>query len=308
MNSAILTQGLSKAFGRTAVLEGLDLDVPVGSIYGLLGPNGAGKTTTIKIVMNILRPSGGRSEALGVDSLRLGPAEFARIGYVSENQELPEWMTVEYFLEYLSGFYPTWDAALAAELTRSFELPLDRKLGRLSRGMRMKAALASSLAYRPELIVLDEPFTGLDALVRDELIEGLLARAEGSTILISSHDLAEIESFASHVGYLDGGRLRFSEELETLRARFREISLTFDAAPTLPREWPAGWLQPETAGRVLRFVDSQFDETRTAEQARRLLPDFREMEAVGLPLRSIFVTLAKAGRGGSGAAQVRPAA
>jgi ABC-2 type transport system ATP-binding protein len=308
MNSAILTQGLVKTFGRTAVLEGLDLDVPRGAIYGLVGSNGAGKTTTIKIVMNILRPTAGRTEALGVDSLRLGPADLARIGYVSENQEMPNWMTVDAFLNYVSGFYPNWDAALALELTRAFELPLDRKLGRLSRGMRMKAALASSLAYRPELIVLDEPFTGLDPLVRDEFIEGLLARAEGSTILISSHDLAEIESFASHIGYLEGGRLRFSEELETLRARFREVTLTFDAAPALPRQWPAGWLQPEATGRVVRFVDSQFDEAGTPAEARRVFPEYRDLDAAGMTLRSIFVTLAKAGRGVSAAAGVRPAA
>src|SRR5580704_15142551 len=139
-------------------------------------------------------------------------------------------MTVGYFLKYLSAFYPAWDHALEGELVRQLQLPLDRKLKHLSRGMRMKAALASSLAYRPRLIVLDEPFTGLDAMVRDELIEGLLARAEGTTIFISSHDLAEIESFASHIGYLDRHRLQFSEELETLSARFREIVLTFAAA------------------------------------------------------------------------------
>ncbi|HUP04183.1 MAG TPA: ABC transporter ATP-binding protein [Bryobacteraceae bacterium] len=302
MTSAILTQRLQKHFGRTDVLAGLDLDVPPGSIYGLLGPNGAGKTTTIKLIMNILQPSGGRSEALGMDSRRLSPAEFARIGYVSENQEMPNWMTVGYFLEYLSGFYPAWDAALATDLMRKFELPPDRRLGHLSRGMRMKAALASSLAYRPELIVLDEPFTGLDALVRDELIEGLLAQADGATIFISSHDLAEIESFASHIGYLDHRRLQFSEELETLRDRFREISLTFEAPPALPREWPAKWLEPETAGHVVRFVDTQFSEAGTAAEARRLFPDFREMEATGLPLRSIFVTLAKASRRAGGEA------
>jgi ABC-2 type transport system ATP-binding protein len=246
--------------------------------------------------MNILQPSGGRSEVLGKDSRRLGPADFARIGYVSENQEMPEWMTVGYFLDYLSGFYPAWDASLAEELARTFQLPLDRKLRRLSRGMRMKAALASSLAYRPTLIVLDEPFTGLDALVRDELIEGLLARAEGTTILISSHDLAEIESFASHIGYLDGGRLQFSEELEALSARFREIALTFETAPALPGEWPANWLRPETAGPVVRFVETRFDQQRTTAEARRLFPEFRDMTATGIPLRSIFVTLAKASR------------
>lgn len=296
MNSAIRTQGLTKKFRRTPVLDGLDLEVPPGSIYGLVGTNGAGKTTTIKILMNIFGPSGGRSEVLNVDSRRLAPAQFAQIGYVSENQEMPGWMTVGYFLEYLSHFYPTWDRALAAELVRQFQLPLDRKLRHLSHGMRMKAALASSLAYRPKLMVLDEPFTGLDALIRDELIEGFLPRAENTTIFISSHDLTEIESFASHIGYLDRGRLQFSEDLETLSGRFREIVVTFAAAPQLPRDWPAGWLQPETAASVVRFIETRFDEERTAADVRRLFPDSREMAVNAMPLRSIFVTLAKASR------------
>jgi ABC-2 type transport system ATP-binding protein len=206
-------------------------------------------------------------------------------------------MTVEYFLKFLAPFYPTWDEALAAELVAQFQLPLDRKLRHLSRGMRMKAALASSLAYRPSLIVLDEPFTGLDALVRDELVESLLARAENTTIFISSHDLAEIESFSSHVGYLDQGRLQFSEELEVLTARFREIVVTLADPAVVPSPWPAAWLQPEAAGTVLRFTDSQFDAERTPAEVRRLLPGVRDITASGMPLRSIFVALAKASRG-----------
>ena len=297
MSSPIRTQGLSKRFRRTLVLDGLDLDVPEGSIYGLVGPNGVGKTTTIKVLMNIFPPSGGHCQVLDADSRSLQPRHFAQIGYVSENQELPDWMTVGYFLRYLSHFYPTWDRALEADLLRQFQLPLDRELRHLSRGMKMKAALASSLAYRPKLIVLDEPFTGLDALVRDELIESLLAGAENSTILISSHDLAEIESFASHIGYLDGHKLQFSEELETLTARFREIVLTFDAAPPLPPDWPATWLEPETAGPVIRFVETRFDAQRTAAEVDRLFPGRRDMTANGMPLRTIFVTLAKASRG-----------
>jgi len=297
MSSPIRTQGLSKRFRRTLVLDGLDLDVPEGSIYGLVGPNGVGKTTTIKVLMNIFPPSGGHCQVLDADSRSLQPRHFAQIGYVSENQELPDWMTVGYFLRYLSHFYPTWDRALEADLLRQFQLPLDRELRHLSRGMKMKAALASSLAYRPKLIVLDEPFTGLDALVRDELIESLLAGAENSTILISSHDLAEIESFASHIGYLDGHKLQFSEELETLTARFREIVLTFDAAPPLPHDWPATWLEPETAGPVIRFVETHFDAQRTAAEVERLFPGRHDMAANGMPLRTIFVTLAKANRG-----------
>ncbi len=296
MSSAIRTHDLSKRFRRTAVLDGLELDAPEGSIYALVGPNGVGKTTTIKVLMNILRPTRGRSEVLGVDSRKLSPRELARIGYVSENQEMPEWMTVEYFMRYLSNFYPTWDGDLAGELLRQLQLPRDRKLRHLSRGMWMKTALASSLAYRPRLIVLDEPFTGLDALVRDELMEGLLARAEGATVFISSHDLAEIESFASHIGYLEQGRLQFSEELETLRARFREIVLTFGAPPQLPREWPGSWMQPEAASAVIRFVDTRFDPDRTPDAIRSLFPGLRDMTVNAMPLRSIFVTLAKASR------------
>lgn len=296
MNFPILTRNISKEFRGAAVLEDLCLETPEGSIYGLVGPNGAGKTTTIKLLMNILRPSAGRSEVLGVDSRRLSPRELAQIGYVSENQEMPEWMTVGYFLDYWRHFYPTWDAALAAELARQFDLPLNRKLRHLSHGMRMKAALASSLAYRPKLMILDEPFTGLDALVRDELIEGFLPRAEGCTIFISSHDLAEIETFASHIGYLNQGRLQFSEDLDTLRTRFREVVLTFAAAPALPRDWPADWLGPETGGSVIRFVDARFSEESTPAAVRSLFPDVQEIGVNAMALRSIFVALAKASR------------
>ena len=296
MNCPIRTYNVSKKFRGNTVLDGLSLAVPEGSIYALVGPNGAGKTTSIKLLMNILRPSGGQLEVLGVDSRRLSAREFAQIGYVSENQEMPDWMTVGYFLNYWRDFYPTWDCSLAAELVHQLDLPLDRKLRHLSAGMRMKAALASSLAYRPKLMVLDEPFTGLDALVRDELIEGLLPRAENTTVFISSHDLAEVETFASHIGYLERGRLQFSEELDTLRTRFREVVLTFATAPPLPRDWPSNWLMPETAASVIRFVDAQFSDERTPGEVRRLFPDVREIAVAGLPLRTIFVTLAKAGR------------
>jgi ABC-2 type transport system ATP-binding protein len=295
VSDILKTIDLAKHFRRNTVLSGLNLAVPEGSLYGLVGPNGAGKTTTIKILMNIIGSSGGRAEALGVDSRRLGPKEFAQIGYVSENQEMPEWMTVEYFLAYLRPFYPAWDLAREKELLRQFELPLDRKLKHLSRGMRMKAALASSLAYRPKLIVLDEPFTGLDPLVRDEFIQGLLENAEGTTILISSHDLAEIESFASHIGYLDRGRLQFSEEMTSLSERFREVEVTVNGAAVVA-EWPATWLGREASASVVRFVESQFQQERTMAEVRRVFGEVQQVSLNAMPLREIFVTLAKAGR------------
>jgi ABC-2 type transport system ATP-binding protein len=296
MSDPIRTGKLTKHYHRTDAVNGLDLTVPSGSIYALIGPNGAGKTTTIKLLMNILRATSGIADVLGVDSRRLGPAERRRIGYCSENQRMPDWMTVDYFLRYLRPFYPKWDIALEDELVRQFDLPRHRKLRHLSRGMRMKAALASSLAYRPELIVLDEPFTGLDALVREELIGGLLERAEGTTILISSHDLADIESFASHVGYIDSGHLRFSEEMSALSGRFRQVEVTFDTTAAVPSTLPSGWTQLKTAGAVLRFIDTGFDEQRTAAEVHRLFPQARAVDYQPMGLREIFVALAISGR------------
>jgi ABC-2 type transport system ATP-binding protein len=298
MKSALRTENLCKQFWRVEALRGLNLAVPEGSIYALVGPNGAGKTTAIKILMNILRATNGRAEVLEVESTQLNQDQFKSIGYVSENQELPDWMRVDALLAFLRPFYPSWDLNLENELVRQFDLPLKRKLRNLSRGMRMKAALASALAYHPKLIVLDEPFTGLDPLVRDELIQGLLDRAEESTILVSSHDLAEIESFASHIGYLEEGRLRFSEELTTLLDRFREVELTFDSPPPLPNNAPDTWMQLSTAAAVVRFIESRFDPERTAAQVKSVLGEARNVTFSPMSLRSIFLVMAKASRDG----------
>jgi ABC-2 type transport system ATP-binding protein len=296
MNNPIRTENLVRKFGQVEALTGLNLTVPEGAVYALVGPNGAGKTSAIKILMNIFCPTRGRAEVLGLESTQLRGRHFAAIGYVSENQELPEWMRLDAFLAYLRPFYPSWDRKLENDLVSQFDLPLDRKLGNLSRGMRMKAALASALAYHPKLVVLDEPFTGLDPLVRDELIQGLLERAEESTILISSHDLAEIESFASHIGYLEHGRLRFSEELTTLVDRFREVELTFDTPPPLPNSTPDTWMHLSTSAAVIRFIESTFDPEKTKAQVRNVLGEARNVTFNPMSLRSIFLAMAKAGR------------
>jgi ABC-2 type transport system ATP-binding protein len=294
--SAICSHNLSKSFGRLAALAELTLEVPDRAIFALVGPNGAGKTTAIKTLMNILHPSAGTAEVLGKDSRRLGPAEFARIGYVSENQELPLWMTVEYFMAWLKPFYPDWDDAWAEDLLRQLDLPRTRRLQALSRGMRIKAALASSLAYHPKLVVLDEPFSGLDALVRDEFIAALLERSSEATVFISSHDLGEVETFASHVAYLESGHLRFAEEMTALSARFREVEITFENPPPLPAPWPQAWLEPASTAAVLRFVDSRFHPDSTPSEVRQAFPSARAVSFKPMPLRAIFVSLAKAAR------------
>jgi ABC-2 type transport system ATP-binding protein len=277
-------------------LREISLDVPQGAIYALVGPNGAGKTTAIKVLMNILAPSGGQAEVLGIDSSRLRGDFFTQIGYVSENQEIPEWMRVGQFFDYLRPFYPNWDRELENALLQQMELPRDRKLKHLSRGMKMKAALASSLAYRPKLIVLDEPFTGLDPLVRDQLIEGLLERASEATILISSHDLAEIESFSSHVGYLEQGRLKFSEEMSSLASRFREVVVTLAQATAVPAKTPESWLQPAAAGATFQFIESRFDQERTSAAIQQAFGPVRDVTYAPMTLRAIFLAMAKSSR------------
>lgn len=296
MSDVLQARDLSKRFGAVAALNGLTFGVPEGSVYALVGPNGAGKTTAIKIAMNIIAATSGRMDVLGVDSRQLRSGQFTRIGYVSENQEMPDWMTVGLFLAYLTPFYPSWDDDRARELLERMQLPLDRRLKQLSRGMRMKAALVSSLAYRPRLLVLDEPFSGLDPLVRDELIEGLLDSADDTTILISSHDLAEIESFASHVGYLDQGRLQFSEEMTALTDRFREVEVIVDARPATELPWPESWLGADRSDAVVRFVESRFDHERTLADVRRVFGDTSRMSVAPMPLRAIFVALARSSR------------
>jgi ABC-2 type transport system ATP-binding protein len=296
MNATIQTESLSKKYGSVQALKDLTFTVPAGAIYTLVGANGAGKTTIIKLLMNIYRPTSGRAQVLGIDSTRLAGAHFVRIGYVSENQELPEWMTVASLLDYLRPFYPQWDRSLERQLVRQFDLPLTRKLKHLSRGMRMKAAFASVLAYRPSLVVLDEPFSGLDPLVRDELIEGLLDRAPETTIFLSSHDLAEIESFASHVGYLEEGKMLFSEELSVLTDRFREVAVTFDVTSPMRTDLPVTWLRPEISGAVIRFIDSDFRGQRTALDLADIFPTARDVSFNPMSLRSIFLSIARSGR------------
>ena len=296
MNNPIHTENLTKRFRSVEALRDLDLTVPDNAIYALVGPNGAGKTTAIKVLMNILKPSSGSAEVMGNKSTELRGSLFSSIGYVSENQKLPDWMRVGSLFDFLRPFYPSWDRDLERALIRQFELPLDRKLNKLSRGMRMKAALTSALAFHPKLIVLDEPFTGLDPLVRDELIQGLLERAEESTSFISSHDLGEIESFASHIGYLERGELRVSEELSTLSERFREVELTFDAPPSLPANVPETWMQLNSSAAVVRFVETSFDQDKTNQRIRQVLGVARSVTFSPMSLRSIFLVMAKAGR------------
>jgi ABC-2 type transport system ATP-binding protein len=293
--NAIETHGLSQRYGRLEALHGLNLAVPAGSIFALLGPNGAGKSTTIKVLMNLLEPTAGSATVLGVDSHHLSPRELARIGFVADNMELPEWMTVRVFLDYCRPLYPMWDRDLENKLLLKFDLPADRKLKHLSRGMRMKAALIAALAYRPTLLVLDEPFSGLDPVVRDDFIRGVIEVSSLGdwTVFLSSHDVEEVERLADWIAVLEQGKLRFTEPLDSLLRRFRriEITRTANAAPS-QSPLPSAWLAAEEAGTLYRFIDSRYTEGDTERRCTELFPG-AAMQVQPLPLREIYLTLAR---------------
>jgi ABC-2 type transport system ATP-binding protein len=234
---------------------------------------------------------------LGVDTRRLGVREFRSIGYVSENQKLPDWMTVSQLLAFCRPLYPTWDDSLCRTLVDAFDLPTDAKISRLSRGMRVKAALVSSLAYRPRLLVLDEPFSGLDPVVRDDLVRGVfeLAGEERWSVLISSHDLDEVERLVDAVGFIDTGRLVLMESLAHLHARFRRIEVTTtEPAQEMPTALPH-WTGLRTSGRLVRLVDTRYEDAQSKRELASLFPD-ASVEAHPMTLREIFVAVARENR------------
>jgi ABC-2 type transport system ATP-binding protein len=281
------THHVAKRFGRFEAIEDLNLSVPEGAVFALIGANGTGKTTTIRMLMNILRPDRGDISVLGTRSQELGPEDFQRIGYVSESQRLPGALSLAQYFAYLRSLYPAWDRALEHELCALFELPPSRRIRHLSHGMRIKALLVGALAFRPQLLVLDEPLSGLDTLVRDEVVNGLLQQAADTTILISSHELAEIESFTTHVAFMQNGRLLIQEAIETLTTRFREVSATLSAVKTLPMPVPENWLLPQLEGHRLRFVCSDFESD--SDLHAQLVQHFGavRMEAEPMALRAI---------------------
>src|SRR5665213_1405643 len=223
MPAVIETHDLAKSYGRFGALRGLNLTMPQGSVFALVGASGAGKTTAIKILLNIIAPSRGRASVLGVDTRAMSPEVLSQVGYVSESQAMPARLRGGQFFDYLRPCYASWDRHLEQELRKQLRLPPGRRINELSHGMRLKLALACAMAFRPRLLVLDEPFSGLDALTRDEMIGEFLREPREMSILISSHELDEVERLATHVAFLDEGRLLFQGTLPELREHARTV-------------------------------------------------------------------------------------
>jgi len=233
--NVIETHEIAKTYGQFGALHGVSLAVPTGSVFALLGASGAGKTTAIKILLNLSAATRGTARVLDVDSRAMGPAVLAQIGYVSENQAMPARLRVHEFFDYLRSCYGSWDRTLEDRLRDQLRLPPKRRIGELSHGMRLKMALACALPYRPRLLILDEPLSGLDALARDEIIDGFLLDAGRMSVLISSHELDEVERFATHVAFLHEGRLLFQGSVTALAEHARPLLQGADTKPAEAR-------------------------------------------------------------------------
>ncbi|HEX5447212.1 MAG TPA: ABC transporter ATP-binding protein [Pirellulales bacterium] len=243
-------QHVTRVFGEKRALDSVSLRVPRGVVFGLVGANGAGKTTLIRHVLGLLRAQRGTVRVFDRDPVADPVGVLSRVGYLSEENDLPGWMRVHELIRYTQAFYPTWDAEYAEELRRTFQLDLGTKVKHLSKGQKARAGLLVALAYRPELLVLDEPSSGLDPIVRRDIL-GAIVRTiadEGRTVLFSSHLLDEVERVSDCVAMLHRGRLVFAGELDEVKQTYYRLTLRFDG----PRDAPPlveGVLNWQVTGR-----------------------------------------------------------
>ena len=238
--AVIAAEGVTRRFGPTLALDGVTLRVPRGGVFGLVGANGAGKTTFIRHVLGLLRPGAGSVRVFGLDPAGDPAAVLARVGYLSEENDLPGWMRVGELIRYTRAFYPAWDDGYAEELRRAFELDPAARVRDLSKGQRARAGLLVALAHRPELIVLDEPSSGLDPVVRGDILGAIIRTIaeEGRTVLFSSHLLEKVERVADRVAMLHGGRVVFSSGLDEVKETHRRLTLRFAQARLRPPALP----------------------------------------------------------------------
>jgi ABC-2 type transport system ATP-binding protein len=234
--AVVRIESLSRLFGAKLALDNVSLTVPRGIVFGLVGANGAGKTTLIKHVLGLLRACSGSVRVFGRDPVADPVGVLAQVGYLSEEPDLPGWMRVEQLLRYTRAFYPRWDDAYAERLRRDFELDPSARIKHLSKGQRARAGLLVALAYRPELLVLDEPSSGLDPIVRRDIMEAIVrAIAEdGRTVLFSSHLLHEVERVADRVAMIHKGRVVFDSALDDVKDTHRWLTLRFAEAQRRP--------------------------------------------------------------------------
>jgi ABC-2 type transport system ATP-binding protein len=286
----IETAELRKTYDGVEALRGLSLQVPAGSIYGFLGRNGAGKTTTMKILLGMARPTNGTARVFGLAADAQVPSVEIRrrTGFVGEEKDLYDSMTVKGMIRFTAAFFPRWSADLEQRYLRSFELPLDRNVKALSRGMRTKLALLLALCRGAKLLILDEPTSGLDPATTEEVLQALVAHVAGEemTVFFSSHHIADVDQIADHVAIIHHGRAVVAGALDDLRESYRRIQLVFDGdAPAVMLRTP-GVVRVRREGRVLSVLSSAGAE-RILEEARAMNPV--SVDVIPVTLKEIFL-------------------
>ena len=219
---------VTKKYGKQAALDNLSLEIPSGVVFALLGENGAGKSTTIKILMGLESATSGTAEVLGLDCRDQGDKIRRQCGYIPELPVLYDWMTVNDIGWFTGGFYDEQFFPKFLQIAAAYELPLGNKIGTLSKGGRAKVALALAMSHEPQLLVLDEPTSGLDTLVRRQFLESMVdVAATGRTVVLSSHQISEVERVADHVAIINKGKLLANDTLDNLKSRFERWVITF---------------------------------------------------------------------------------
>jgi len=286
---AIETHDLCKSYGSLEAVRDLNLSIGRHRITGFLGPNGAGKSTTLKCLLGMMRLSAGNATVLGrcIGDRAASREIRKRVAYVAENKPLYGYMTVEQMLRFTSAFYPDWRPGVAKKLLAEYGLPTDRKIKRLSKGMRTKLALLLAFARQPELLILDEPTEGLDPVGVEQFLQMVVASAaDGITVFFSSHQISEVERIADHVCILDKGCLKVDSSLDSLRESFRRIDLVFPDFRTESDLRISGVQRIQTSGRQMSVFTANNSDL-VIERAKLL--NATSIEVVPIGLREIFL-------------------
>jgi len=255
MPYALEIRGLEKRY-RNFTLGPLDLTVPPGAIYGFVGPNGSGKTTTIDLIFGMGAKDAGSISVLGFDHVTAEVDMKKRVGYVSPELNFQPWGRVRNVIHFVRGFYPTWDSSYCDELQRAFHITPDERIMALSFGARTKLSLILALSWRPAVLILDEPTTGLDAISKQQMFSELLAavRDGDRTVFISSHAITDLERFADHVGMIKQGRLIFEGEITEVLDRYRFVDFTIER-PIELADHPGVLVQAKASNRWRVLLD-----------------------------------------------------
>jgi len=263
MNPMFEFRKVSRSFGAQRVLNDVSFVGAPGSVIALLGENGAGKTTTIRILLGLLEPDGGSARVFGLDSWEHGDAIRRRIGYVPDRPALYDWMTVDEIGWFCAGFYSREFVPTYRRLVTQFGLPLGKKIGTMSKGMKAKVNLALATAHEPELLIMDEPTSGLDPIVRREFMESMIdVAAQGRTVFLSSHQIPEVERVADVIAIIKNGAMAVWEPMEELKQRTRLLSCNVVNGTTTAPSLPGQVVHAERHDRQWRFLIRDLNEDR----------------------------------------------